>query len=82
MTIFDRTETQFIHYNGKLVKYDNKIIVIGGKRTPLVEKLNAKQTKWKNHTMGPVNDLDELRGFTALSLKKSLFIFGMLGLVK
>ena len=50
--------------------------------TALVEELNAKQTKWKNHTMGPVNDLDELRGFTALSLKKSLFIFGMLGLVK
>ena len=80
---------------GKLVKYDNKVIVIGGygrsrrmigrgydRSTALVDELNVKQTKWKNHTMGPVNDLNELGGFTTLSLKKSLFIFGMLGLVK
>ena len=67
---------------GKLVKYDNQIILIGGGWTALVEQLNAKQTQWENHTMSPVNDLNELEGFTAFSLKKSLFIFGMLSLVK
>ena len=72
MTIFDQTETQFGHYRGKLVKYDNKLIVIGGGydwlySTALVEELNVKQTKWENHTMGPVNDLNELEGFTAFT---------------
>ena len=82
MTIFDQTETQFEHDAGNLVKYDNEVIVIGGYSTASVEKLNAKQTKWKKHPMGPVNDLKKLRYFTAVSLKKSLFIFGLLGLVK
>ena len=82
MTIFDQTETQFEHDAGNLVKYDNEVIVIGGYSTASVEKLNAKQTKWKKHPMGPVNDLKKLRYFTAVSLKKSLFIFGLLRSVK
>ena len=36
----------------------------------------------QNHIMSPVNGLDGLAFFTALSLEKSLFIFGMLGLLK
>ena len=83
MTIFDQTETGFEHDQGELVKYDNTVMVIGGFYNATVEKLNANQTKWEEHeTMSPVNGFSEFWGFTALSMEKSLFIFGQFRLVK
>ena len=85
MTIFDQTETQFDHSKGKLVKYDNTVLVIGGDSiwtVPMAEKINPTQLSWAEHPMSPVNDLIVLYGFTALSLKQSLFIFGLLRLLK
>ena len=77
LIIFDQTLTQFEHWRGKLVKYDNKSLAIGGKETANVEEMNPKQLSWAEHSMSPVNGFDILDGFTALSFDESLFIFGI-----
>ena len=67
---------------GTLVKYDHKVIVIGGGQTADVHEMN--QTKllsknffsWDKHAMSPVNGYEEIYGFTALTIDRSLFIFG------
>ena len=78
MTTFDRTETQFEHFYGKLVKYDNKTLAIGGLNDATVEELNSMESSWKlaEHPMSPVNGYNRLNGFSALSIEKSLYIFG------
>ena len=76
MTIFDKTETRFDHYLGKLVKYDNKTLAIAGRDEAIVEELNRTTLSWAEHRMSPVNDYSELWGFSALSIEKSLYIFG------
>ena len=70
---------------GKLVKYDKTVLVVGGKEvqhhtTAMVEAMNDTQLSWAEHPMSPVNVFTELETFTALTLAKSLFIFGMLRL--
>ena len=83
MTIFDKTETRFDHFGGKLVKYDNKVMAIAG-RNAEVEEFNPRakhlylfmQLSWTEHSMSPVNGYRRLDSFTALSMEKSLFIFG------
>ena len=75
----------FDHRQGKLVKYNNKALVVGGFRSaPSVEEMNDTQLSWAEHQMSPVYGSGiwtgqlwvPLVGFTALSLEKSLFIFG------
>ncbi len=69
---------------GKLVKYDNRVLVVGGEGTAKVEEMIPRsrqlysfvQLSWVDHPMSPVNDMNAIKGFTALSLDKSLFIFG------
>ena len=77
MTIFDQTKTRYGHREGKLVKYNNKVVVIGGMRTAVVEKMKPTHL-WAEHKMSPVNGLyhDCFREFTAVSIEKNLFIFG------
>ena len=83
MNIFDQTETHFKHYGGKLVQYDNKVMVIGGQSTAKVEEINPTQLSWAEHPMSPVNGSTfALFGFTALSVEKRLFIFGRLRSLK
>ena len=96
LTIFDQTETEFGHQQGKLVKYDSKVIVIGASqfggrvwseldldwnKTASVEVMTPPPL-WAQHKMSPVNDLSSLSAFTALSIAKSLFIFGQFLLIK
>ena len=76
MTVFDKTETRFEHFDGKLVKYDKKILAIGGYDQAMVEELNRTILSWAEHRMSPVNDYSKLWGFSALSIEKSLYIFG------
>ena len=76
MTVFDKTETRFGHYDGKLVKYDKKILAIGGYDQAMVEELNSTKYSWEKHQMSPVNGYSKLWGFSALSIEKSLYIFG------
>ena len=82
MTIFDQTEAQFEHCRGKLVKYDNQVLVVGGNGGANVEEMNHAEFSWSSHAMSPVNNLTELEDPTVLSLEKSLFIFGMFRLLK
>ena len=82
LTIFDHKETRFEHYEGNLVKYDNKTIVIGGSETAEVEEMKSRETPWTEHSMSPVNGFWGLRGFTAVSIDQSLFIFGQLHLLE
>ena len=76
LTIFDPSRTQWYHRDGKFVKYDKKLLVIGGWGNAAVEEFNHKELSWKYHEMSPVNGLSILASFTALSIEKSLFIFG------
>ena len=78
MTIFDQTETRVNHLEGKLVKYDGKVIAIAGKFSAMVEEMDPAQMSWEQHSMSPVNGYSLLFGFTALTIEKSLFIFGEL----
>ena len=77
LTIFDQTEPTFNHCSGTLVKYDDKILVMGGVDTATVEEMNRTQLSWSEHPMGPVNGFNRLYSFTAVSIDKSLFTFGM-----
>ena len=81
LIIFDQSETRFEHWRGKLVKYDNKSLVIGGDDNAEVEEMGSKQL-WAENPMSPVNDYDILEDFTALPIDKSLFIFGIWCLLK
>ena len=76
MTIFDHTKTRFEHHRGKLVKYGNKTLAIGGEDVAVVEELNFADWSWAEHPMSPVNNYSRLYGFSALSIEKSLYIFG------
>lgn len=91
MTTFEHTHTQTEHYEGTLVNYDSTVLAIGGGSSSwealtdydssvIVEeyKSNAKHWNehWEDHTMSPVDGIFRLAGFTALSIVKSLFIFG------
>ncbi len=67
LIIFDQTETRFGHFQGKLVKYNNKTLIIGGDNAT-VEELNAKQKSWVEHAMSPVNGSTALYDATALSI--------------
>ena len=82
LTIFDYTETRFGHHEGKLVKYDNKTLAIGGRLAATVEELDYIKCSWTEHTMSPVNNYNILNYFSALSIDKSLYIFGKLRLQK
>ena len=78
LTIFDHTETRSDHYGGKFAKYDNKTWAIGGYNDAMVEELDTTESSWKyaEGPMSPVNDYSKLYGFSALSIEKSLYIFG------
>ena len=84
LTIFDHTETRIEHARGILVKHENKAMVIGGASTAAVEEMDTSQLSWEENSMSPVNGYNGTRlfGFTALSVDKSLFIFGRLRLLK
>ena len=84
MTIFDQTETRFDHSVVKLVKYDNKTLVIGGDFIGgdlIVEELNRMELTWAAHPMSPIG-FDYIPDFTALTVETSLFIFGRRSVVE
>ena len=81
MTIFDLNETGFDQYRGKLVKYDNTVMAIA-RRSAKAEQMNMSKLSWAEHPMSPVNGFSRMNCFTALSIEKSLFIFGQLCLMK
>ena len=58
------------------MKYDHKTLAIGGEEGAIVEELNSADLLWAEHPMSPVNDYSYFRGFSALSIEKSLYIFG------
>ena len=74
-------QTDFDHFDGTLVKYDNKLLALGDEMTK-VEQMGALR-KWTLHPMSLMYNFrefgypaSELSGFTAISLETSLFIFG------
>ena len=75
--IFDQTKTIFEHHFGTLVKYDDKLLAMGGEYSATVEEMNQIELSWSEHPMSPVNGFNStFNGFTAVSMDKSLFIFG------
>ena len=87
LTRFDQTKTKK-HIGGTLVKYDNKVLAVGGGQA-LVEQINDTQIWTEHSAMSPVNTFQGtfygqtwLSGFTAISLETSLFIFGRFHLLK
>ena len=88
MINFEETQSIFNHHEGKLVKYDDKAIVVGGRFTAEVEEMDSAQAPWTVHPMSPVNGYpggdwgNPLFAFTALSISNSLFIFGQSRLTK
>ena len=83
---FDKFDTLFGHYEGKLVNHNNALLAVGG-RTTMGEERNASQLYWTYHPMSPIEGFwitrpRQVSGFTALSLENSLFIFGRLYLLE
>ena len=70
LTVFDQSETQFEHLLGRLVRYDNELLAIGGiSENPTVEAF--KQTgkrAWEVNPMSPVVNVNMLADFNALTL--------------
>ena len=82
---FHETESEFRHWHGRLVKFQNTLLVIGGgewdfsSRSVIseatVEELNG--TMWEKHQrMSPVNGLSKLAYFSTLAIGDDLYIFG------
>ncbi len=82
---FQKTQSQFDHGKGRIVNYNDTVVAIAGGRLEgydmqdffshaKVEQLGGQ--KWSEHDMSPVNGLDSLVAFTALSIGSNLFIFG------
>ena len=61
---------------GGLVKYGEKVLVIGGDQTAMVEELNGSELLRDKNPMSPVNGYTALYLFTTLSIDRSLLIFG------
>ena len=80
--MFDETESQFDHFGGRIVEFNNTLIAIGGENNAQVEKLEEKI--WTGHPeMSPVGELVNLADFsTLLSTGGNLYIFGELKLKK
>ena len=80
---FDKFDTLFGHYTGKLVNHKDELLAVGG-GTAMVEELDPSQLYWTEHPMSPIegNSSMVLSGFTALSFENSLIIFGQLYLIK
>ena len=78
MIDFEETQTQFEHYGGELVHYNSTILGIGSanwnETEAKVEELEGRS--WREHKMSPVNDLDKLFWFSALSIESILYVFG------
>ena len=82
---FNQIQSEFDHFNGRMVNYNDTLLTIGGGRLE-GQKFsdfhgNAKVEhfagqKWSEHDMSPVNGLDSLYAFTALSIDSYLYIFG------
>ena len=78
---FYETASQYGHYRGRLVNFNNNLLVIGGGFAN-TRSWNAKVEEfakpiWNEHPkMSPVNNLNDLRYFSAVSMEDSLYIFG------
>ena len=82
---FHETESEFEHYNGRLVKFMDTFLAIGGGEWDFssgsaifeatVDIFN--ETMWEEkQDMSPVNGLTKLAYFSTLAIGDDLFIFG------
>ena len=82
---FEKFETRFDHYEGKLVNHNYALLAVGG-GTTMVEERDPAELYWTEHPMSPIEGFPNSQygfyGFTTLSLENSLFIFGRLYLLE
>ena len=82
---FDESESEFPHWHGRLVSFNNSLIIIGGGEwdynsqsmivNATVEEFN--ETMWdENEQMSPVNKLSKIAFFSTMAIENDLFIFG------